>query len=199
MILDDKGVHVTVDRITGGFLVTVGLRATVYGACHRCLCEVVVAIETEQQEFVPTHPEKWDEADLSPFIEDFVVDIAGLAREALVLALPAKILCREECPGLCPQCGGDLGGDDDAPVTNRASTHAGKRCAASGRARVKAPTEPVRALPLENRRRLGYNLRALLDEHEDEERILSWPFRRRRPRRRAGTSAGPRTRSRLRP
>lgn len=113
VILDDKGVHVTVDRITGGFLMTVGLRATVYGACHRCLCEVVVAIDTEQQEFVPTHPEKWDEADLSPFVVDFVADIAGLAREAVVLALPAKILCREECPGICPQCGGALGGDDE--------------------------------------------------------------------------------------
>jgi uncharacterized protein len=112
VILDDQGVHVTVDRISGGFLVTVGVRATVYGACHRCLREVVVAIDTGQQEFVPTHPEKWDEADLSPFIEDFVADIAGLAREAVVLALPAKILCCEECPGICPQCGGALGGED---------------------------------------------------------------------------------------
>ena len=61
---------------------------------------------------MPTHPEEWDEADLSPFIEDFVADIAALAREAIVLALPGQILCREECPGLCPQCGGALDGDD---------------------------------------------------------------------------------------
>ena len=112
VVLRDEGVHVTVERITGGFLVTVAVRATVFGSCFRCLREVVVPIDTEQQEFAPTHPEEWDEADLSPFIVDFVADIASLAREAVVLALPAKILCREDCPGICPHCGGELDDDD---------------------------------------------------------------------------------------
>ena len=40
--------------------------------------------------------------------KDLVVDVAGLAREALILGLPAQILCREDCPGLCPTCGQDL-------------------------------------------------------------------------------------------
>jgi uncharacterized protein len=108
VVLRDAGVHVTVERITGGYLLTVAERATVYGPCYRCLREVVVPVDAEQQEFVPTHPEKWDEADLSPFIADFVADIAALAREAVVLALPGQILCREECPGICPQCGSSL-------------------------------------------------------------------------------------------
>jgi uncharacterized protein len=108
VVLRDAGAHVTVERITGGYLLTVAERATVYGPCYRCLREVVVPIDAEQQEFAPIHPEKWDEADLSPFIEDFVADIAALAREAVVLALPGQILCREECPGICPQCGGSL-------------------------------------------------------------------------------------------
>ena len=113
VVLQDEGVHVTVARLTGGFMVTVAVRATVYGCCYRCLREVVVPVDTEQQEFVPTHPEKWDEADLSPFIQGFVADITSLAREAVVLALPAKILCREECPGMCPQCGGLLDAHND--------------------------------------------------------------------------------------
>jgi uncharacterized protein len=33
------------------------------------------------------------------------VDITGPVREALVLALPLKPLCRDDCRGLCPQCG----------------------------------------------------------------------------------------------
>jgi uncharacterized protein len=107
VVLCDEGVHVT-----GGFLITVAVRATVYGSCHRCLREVVVPIDTQQQEFVPTHPEKWDEADLSPFIVDFVADIGSLTREAVVLALPTKILCREDCLGICPRCGAVLDADD---------------------------------------------------------------------------------------
>ena len=30
------------------------------------------------------------------------------ARDALALAMPAKILCREDCAGLCPVCAADL-------------------------------------------------------------------------------------------
>ncbi|MHB8869272.1 MAG: YceD family protein [Thermoleophilia bacterium] len=99
------GVRVRVRKIAGGYLVRVALQATVYGPCARCLEEVALDVSAEQEEFVPSRSEEWEEGDLSPFIEDLVVDVPGLAREALVLALPTKILCDEACPGLCPSCG----------------------------------------------------------------------------------------------
>jgi len=36
-----------------------------------------------------------------------LIELAAFFRELVVLALPAKPLCREECRGLCPQCGAD--------------------------------------------------------------------------------------------
>jgi len=36
------------------------------------------------------------------------VDITGPVREAIVLELPLKPLCRETCRGLCPLCGTNL-------------------------------------------------------------------------------------------
>ena len=36
-----------------------------------------------------------------------VVDVSGLAREAIVLATPSRIVCNEGCLGLCPECGRD--------------------------------------------------------------------------------------------
>ncbi len=36
------------------------------------------------------------------------IDIEDLVRQALVLAVPAKILCSDSCKGLCPSCGADL-------------------------------------------------------------------------------------------
>ena len=36
------------------------------------------------------------------------IDLTGPIREALLLAIPMKILCSEDCPGLCPQCGKPL-------------------------------------------------------------------------------------------
>lgn len=106
-VLVPDGVAVTVDRVVGGFLVKVALVARVYGPCSRCLREAGFDLHAEQQEFAPATSDRWREADLSEFIKDLVVDIDALAREAVVLALPAQPVCEEACQGLCPQCGAD--------------------------------------------------------------------------------------------
>lgn len=48
-----------------------------------------------------------DEADLYP-LEFDQVDMAAVLREQVDLALPYRVLCRDECRGLCPRCGTDL-------------------------------------------------------------------------------------------
>jgi uncharacterized protein len=110
VLIDDAGVTVQVERVAGGFLVSIHFGATLYGPCVRCLKEVRLHATAQEEEFVPVDAADYEHGDLSPFIEDLIVDVAGLAREALVLSLPEKILCCEECPGLCPTCGRDLGG-----------------------------------------------------------------------------------------
>lgn len=119
VVVDEAGVTVWVQRIAGGHLVGVSLGACIYGSCARCLDEVVLHLSADQEEFVPRRPDEWDEADISPFIEDSIVDVDGLSREALVLALPSKLLCDESCRGLCPDCGRPLGSEvcDCAPQT----------------------------------------------------------------------------------
>ena len=42
------------------------------------------------------------------FVSDRVIDLTDVAAEQLMLALPMRVLCREECAGLCPSCGADL-------------------------------------------------------------------------------------------
>ena len=37
-----------------------------------------------------------------------MLDLHGWARDALALSVPANLLCREDCAGLCPLCGADL-------------------------------------------------------------------------------------------
>ena len=107
-VLIPHRVAVAVDRVAGGFLVAVSLTAKVYGPCARCLSEVALETQAQQQEFVPTAKGGWEECDLSAFVEDMVVDVAAIAREALVLSLPGQVLCSPSCRGLCPQCGQDL-------------------------------------------------------------------------------------------
>ncbi|CAM1381428.1 DUF177 domain-containing protein [Fretibacterium fastidiosum] len=39
---------------------------------------------------------------------DRVLDVGPQVEESLLLLLPTKVLCREDCAGLCPHCGADL-------------------------------------------------------------------------------------------
>ena len=47
----------------------------------------------------------------SPYVDGEELDLASWARDAFALALPAQLLCREDCAGLCPECGADLNAD----------------------------------------------------------------------------------------
>lgn len=108
VLVGAEGVEAEVERISGGFMVRLRFPASVYGPCFRCLREVKVEVDAQQEEFVPSRTADWSSEDVSPFVKDLVVDVAGLAREALILGLPSKILCSEECAGLCPSCGGEM-------------------------------------------------------------------------------------------
>ena len=44
----------------------------------------------------------------SPYVADEKLDLSSWARDAIVLELPEKILCRADCAGLCPVCGKNL-------------------------------------------------------------------------------------------
>ena len=107
-VLLPEGLTVVVDRVVGGFLVHVSLAASVHGPCERCLQEAVVQVKTEEEEFVPVAKDGWKESEFSEFIQGLVVDVKGLTREALVLALPTQIICSPSCQGLCPSCGQNL-------------------------------------------------------------------------------------------
>ena len=40
--------------------------------------------------------------------DGITVDVAGPIREAIILAFPSRLVCREDCKGLCPKCGVNL-------------------------------------------------------------------------------------------
>src|SRR5918999_551296 len=51
----------------------------------------------------------------SPYVEEegAELDLEAWARDALSLALPAQLTCRDDCAGLCPQCGANLNEDPE--------------------------------------------------------------------------------------
>ncbi len=87
------------------------LTASYTAPCARCLSDVdgEFSLAVERTVVTPREAEDMDERE-----DDFVVVLDGfldtdeLLRELFELNFPTKILCREDCRGLCPHCGADL-------------------------------------------------------------------------------------------
>jgi uncharacterized protein len=95
-----------VSRMTGGgYSLRLRFSAQVTGPCMRCLQDAQPSFEVDAREI--DQPGGGDEL-TSPYVDGEELDLRGWARDALALALPAQIVCRDECAGLCPECGKDL-------------------------------------------------------------------------------------------
>jgi uncharacterized protein len=95
-------------RIAG--LVTTTLELT----CSRCLEGFEVPVDARfDLRYLPASdsPGGEEEVELAEedvntaFYKDGQIDLAELVHEQLYLALPMKPLCRDDCKGLCPECG----------------------------------------------------------------------------------------------
>jgi uncharacterized protein len=99
-------VELSISRMSGGgYALRIRLSAAVSGPCMRCLKQAAPLIEVDAREV--DRPGGGEELD-SPYVHDETLDLAGWARDAFALAMPAKILCREDCAGLCPICAVDM-------------------------------------------------------------------------------------------
>ncbi|MEP9364427.1 YceD family protein [Nocardioides sp. CN2-186] len=113
------------EAVMEGVLVTGTATAELEGECARCLEPISDEIEARFQElFVyPEHQTSHDEDDEVSKLEDDLVDLEPLLRDAVVLALPFQPLCEDDCPGLCTECGARLADDPDhtheAPIDPR--------------------------------------------------------------------------------
>lgn len=95
-----------------GVLVRGTLRTLLNVACRRCLATVEWRVDRAVELlFEPLSGAEADmlEGEVYPLPErGSELDLGGLLREQLLLDVPMYVLCRDECRGLCAQCGADL-------------------------------------------------------------------------------------------
>lgn len=87
------------------------VHGVVRGECRRCLTEVLDEVDIDVAAAVfSTDPDAADDPDFYPLAERAnTVDVTDVVREELALAAQTdRLLCREDCAGLCPKCGADL-------------------------------------------------------------------------------------------
>ena len=110
------------ESVIEGVLVTGVATVELRGECVRCLGEISEELEVDVQElFVYPESEATDEE--ASRLEGDLIDLEPLLRDGVVLDLPFQPLCREDCQGLCVECGANLNDDPqhthEAPVDPR--------------------------------------------------------------------------------
>jgi uncharacterized protein len=98
--------ELTITRTPQGHVLELRLAVRLEGPCMRCLAPAAIDIPVRAREYHERAAES-DEV-LSPYVRDERVDVSSWARDAIALALPEKVLCREDCAGICAGCGADL-------------------------------------------------------------------------------------------
>lgn len=99
-----------VSRTSSGHAFRIRFPVTLEGPCVRCLEDAAIDLEIEARE-IDQHS-AGDEELTSPYVEEGELDAGHWAHDAVVLAMPAQIVCRPDCLGLCPVCGVSLNDAD---------------------------------------------------------------------------------------
>ncbi len=103
----DSPTEVTLDvaRTRAGYSLRLRYGVRLAGPCARCLENADRHVDVDTRE---VDQPGGDEELRSPYLHGDDLDLRAWARDALSLALPEQILCRDECRGLCAICGENL-------------------------------------------------------------------------------------------
>ena len=104
---------IRLEAVVEGVLVTGAARAELAGECVRCLEQIHSEITGDFQELFVYDDEdhRNSEDEETSRLEGDLLDLEPLVRDAVVLMLPFQPLCRDDCPGLCIECGARLADD----------------------------------------------------------------------------------------
>jgi uncharacterized protein len=106
-------VDIVLEAVDGGIVAIGTVTAPWVGECRRCLGTVRGRLDVPVRELYEPRPEGYEASDSVAWEEETYplhgdqLDLFPLAKDAILLNLPAVPLCREDCAGLCPTCGAD--------------------------------------------------------------------------------------------
>jgi uncharacterized protein len=95
------------ESIHEGVLATGGLATTAKALCSRCLEPLELKVEVDFQELFAYSLEQEDDF----LIQDEKINLEQAITDVVVLSLPFKPVCSEDCLGLCSECGLNLSQD----------------------------------------------------------------------------------------
>lgn len=111
-VVEKEDVKVTAENIGRNKMhIEVSTKLTLSLSCDRCLTEVLwecpIQVETDYDK-----TDSDDEWNQERFIEGNNLDVERLICEELLPKIPMKVLCKEDCKGICPVCGANRNEED---------------------------------------------------------------------------------------
>jgi uncharacterized protein len=106
-VVGDVGVELDLRSSIDDVVVTGMLEIPWRGVCRRCVRELDLVVPVAVEERYAESPELVESGDAMP-IDRGQIDLAGLIRDETLLTAAEERLCRDDCAGLCPNCGADL-------------------------------------------------------------------------------------------
>ncbi|GAA4364875.1 DUF177 domain-containing protein [Paeniglutamicibacter cryotolerans] len=104
------------EAVHEGILVSGVATVEINGECGRCLESIAYDLDADIQELFYYEginlPEDDEEDDQCRVIDDHI-DLEPVLRDAVVTALPFQPVCKEDCAGLCSECGMNLNEDPE--------------------------------------------------------------------------------------
>ena len=110
--LQKADVECRITKASSTIFIKGNLSALLVISCGRCLEDATLPVAADfSYTLVPMKPEikeeveiQADELEISHYQGDFI-DLTSIVCEQIILQIPIKPLCSEECKGLCPRCG----------------------------------------------------------------------------------------------
>ena len=98
----------SVARIGANVTLRAELETAVIGPCQRCLGDADVIVQARGVDYVRHGDSEGNEEDEEGYVTSSIVDVGRWARDLIAEELPPKLLCRDDCRGLCAVCGADF-------------------------------------------------------------------------------------------
>lgn len=105
---DPVRVKATIQNTAGTPEIMLKLDYSLYVPCDRCCVETVLHESLSVRHVLVRSLQEEDDEDLYIQVEDDRLDLDELVYADIVLNLPTKLLCSEDCKGLCEHCGINL-------------------------------------------------------------------------------------------
>ena len=111
-ILEKEAVELEVENL-GGRKLKIGVKTKVVlsAPCDNCLAEQRVEIPVSSEvevDFNQNEEDRVNDLNETAYIDGYDLDVDRLVYEEILLGFPMKVLCQEDCKGICKVCGANL-------------------------------------------------------------------------------------------